>query len=630
MKIGVKLIVGFLVVTLLMGFVIGIFSITSINTIQKNNQIGKEITGHIDLLDRSLIQLLQLIETEKLDDYYSIKSSIENIIKEFDILHVKGKEYIHEFKGFETFEKDVEEFTKVSNGIIAVHKEKLVQNKEFIEKQALEKDLRYKMRSPLITLNDSELRGDIAFMEYYSKETIYQYKDQKHLDTWLESIERVKNRVEQLNLSQNQKNTLLQDIDLYKKIAQRIGEIVIEQKEVEANEILKVNRLRGIIDRLELGKKRIVSNIVLESESLVRNTIRALMVVSVIVTIIVIFIGFFISRSITKPIETLHHGTEHIEKGDLNFKVGTKAKDEIGQLGRSFDKMVLALKKYQKKLLESEEKRSKGLKKEVSKKTIELSHKVKDLNDTKTALINMMADLREAHKNLKELDKAKIDFMNIVSHELKTPLTAVSAHLDVLDGLRGNLTKQELSSLGAIKRNNNQLKMLIDNILEIARMESKRFELNKKKINLEKCIGNVTKELKILSDKKGIKLTTKIGRLPKIEADENRVKEILTNLISNAIKFTEKGSVIVEAKKQNNYVLVDVIDTGIGIPKDKMKNLFKKFYQVDSSLGRRYGGTGLGLSITKQLAKAHGGEMNVKSVPGKGSIFSFTLPIGGK
>nr|MCK4929770.1 HAMP domain-containing histidine kinase [Nanoarchaeota archaeon] len=254
----------------------------------------------------------------------------------------------------------------------------------------------------------------------------------------------------------------------------------------------------------------------------------------------------------------------------------------------------------------------------------------KDLNDTKTALINMMADLREAHKNLKELDKAKIDFMNIVSHELKTPLTAVSAHLDVLDGLRGNLTKQELSSLGAIKRNNNQLKMLIDNILEIARMESKRFELNKKKINLEKCIGNVTKELKILSDKKGIKLTTKIGRLPKIEADENRVKEILTNLISNAIKFTEKGSVIVEAKKQNNYVLVDVIDTGIGIPKDKMKNLFKKFYQVDSSLGRRYGGTGLGLSITKQLAKAHGGEMNVKSVPGKGSIFSFTLPIGGK
>ncbi len=250
----------------------------------------------------------------------------------------------------------------------------------------------------------------------------------------------------------------------------------------------------------------------------------------------------------------------------------------------------------------------------------------RDVTECKKAKETIKKQLEE----LRELDKAKTDFLNIISHELKTPLTAISAHLDVLDELKSNLTEQEIKSLEALERNSNQLKTLIGNILEISRMESKRFELNKTKINLNNCINNVIRELKIISDKKGLKLTTKAGKLPKIEADENRLKEILNNLIGNAIKFTEKGSVAVEAKKQNNHILVRVIDTGIGVPKDKMKNIFQKFYQVDSSLGRRYGGTGLGLSITKKMVEAHGGKTNVKSVLGKGSTFSFTLPIKGK
>jgi len=235
--------------------------------------------------------------------------------------------------------------------------------------------------------------------------------------------------------------------------------------------------------------------------------------------------------------------------------------------------------------------------------------------------------LKKTNEELKKLDKIKSNFLNIVSHEMKTPLTAINAHLGVLDDLKTNLNEQELLSLGAIKRNNYLLKTLIDNILELSRIESGNFELNLSNINLERIIMEVKSNLEILSEKKGLQLMINVGKLPEVFADEMRIREILNNLISNSIKFTDKGWIKVGAEKKDNHVVIRVIDTGIGIPKNKMNNLFQKFYQVDSSIGRRYGGTGLGLAITKQLIELQGGKINVKSVYGKGSTFSVLLPI---
>ncbi len=239
-------------------------------------------------------------------------------------------------------------------------------------------------------------------------------------------------------------------------------------------------------------------------------------------------------------------------------------------------------------------------------------------------------ELEKRNIELKELDKTKSQFLNMVSHELKTPLTAMSAHLAVLDDLKANLTKQELESLDAIRRNDNQLRILINNILEISRMESGKFELTKIDVDINTLLKNTKKELEILSNQKGIKLILKTTRLPIINADDTRIKEILNNLITNAIKFTEKGSITLKAEKENNFIKISVIDTGVGIPKDKIKNLFEKFYQVDAPISRIHGGTGLGLSITKQLIEAHGGTITVSSTEGKGSRFSFTLPIKSK
>ncbi|RLE42333.1 hypothetical protein DRJ16_04970, partial [Candidatus Woesearchaeota archaeon] len=248
-----------------------------------------------------------------------------------------------------------------------------------------------------------------------------------------------------------------------------------------------------------------------------------------------------------------------------------------------------------------------------------------------TAMLNIVDDLArlnrklaEANRELKQLDKAKSNFLNLVSHELKTPLTAIFAHLGVLEDIRNTSCA---SSLNAIKRNSRQLKNLIDNILEIARMEAGKFELVMSYFDLKSLIENVIKDISILSERKKLKLFAEVGDLPQIYSDQLRVKEILINLIGNAIKFTDKGHIKVKAKKEGKFIKIEVQDTGVGIPKDKIGDLFKKFYQVDSSLSRKYGGTGLGLSISKQLTEALGGSIGVTSQPGKGSLFYFTLPI---
>jgi len=346
--------------------------------------------------------------------------------------------------------------------------------------------------------------------------------------------------------------------------------------------------------------------------------------------ILSLLIALALSNHISKPIKNLTDIVEKIGSGKFESKIESDLRssgDEIGELATNINKMADYLKNYEKKLLESERGKGVLLKKEVDKKTKELNQKVKDLNNTKKAILNMMEDMSKANKELKELDKSKSEFLNIVSHELKTPLTALIAHLEVIEDMKSNLTKEELNSLEAIRRNSDNLKMLISNILEIARMESGKFELTKINLNLEKLIKESARELQILAKQKSLNIRTKIKKLPKIKADDTRLKEIMNNLITNAIKFTERGSITISAQKKGGFVEVKVADTGVGIPNNKIKNIFQKFYQVDTSISRRYGGTGLGLSITKKIIENHGGEIKVDSIKGKGTIFTFTLPI---
>jgi len=343
---------------------------------------------------------------------------------------------------------------------------------------------------------------------------------------------------------------------------------------------------------------------------IVSDTIRKIWLFTFGLVAVIVFVGLIFYLLLTKSLRD-EIGKKTSEIKSINVQLENIVKDRTKELIKKSKEL---------------ENLNLNLKKEVNLKTAELRKKVEDLKRTKTAVLNMMEDMQSANEELKTLDKTKTEFLNIVSHELKTPLTAMIAHLDVLDDLRSNLTKEEMHSLEAIRRNSNNLQMLIGNILEVARMESGKFELTRNRVNVKELVGNVVKKIDILSKQKNLELVTKIPKLPLVNVDVGRVDEILNNLISNAIKFTEKGSVTISAKNVGDFVEVSVSDSGVGIPEEKIKNLFRKFYQVDASISRRYGGTGLGLSITRQLVEAHGGKIIVKSGKGKGTTFTFTLP----
>lgn len=348
----------------------------------------------------------------------------------------------------------------------------------------------------------------------------------------------------------------------------------------------------------------------LAQKQYIKNNINEIWVSSIIIIILIISISislyYFFTKSLRKEIKSKTH-----ELKKLNSKLESIVKKRTQELNLKSKQL---------------EKLNINLKNEVDKKTIELKNKLSDIQNTKSAILNMMDDLSQANLELKKLDKAKSEFLNIVSHELKTPLTAILAHLEVLDDITINMSSDEKKSLEAIKRNSNNLKMLIGNILEVARMESGNFELTKTKTDLNKIIKDVFEEIQILANQKGLKLILNSDKSIKINIDDSRIKEVINNLLSNAIKFTEKGTITISIKDFNNHVSISVKDTGVGIPKEKMKNLFQRFFQVDASISRRYGGTGLGLSISKKIVEAHDGTINVNSIEGKGTEFTFSIP----
>jgi signal transduction histidine kinase/sensor domain CHASE-containing protein len=335
---------------------------------------------------------------------------------------------------------------------------------------------------------------------------------------------------------------------------------------------------------------------------------------------------FFFAKKLLKDtkaqLKDLRNSTEGIIKGDIHELNISKGEKEIRDLSISFNKMSKELISSRKSL----ELQKANLEVEVENKTKDLKEKIKEIQKTKEAILNMMDDINIANQELKLADKTKSEFLNMVSHELKTPLTAIIAHLGVLEDITRDLTAQESESLEAIKRNSLSLKTLISNILEISRIEAGKFELTKIPLELNKLIEDSIKNLEILAKQKSLVLNFENKGPLRVEADDSRLQEVINNLITNAIKFTDKGSINIWTEANKDTVRVYVRDTGIGIPLDKQKNLFQKFYQVDASISRRYGGTGLGLSITKKIIEAHGGTIDFKSKEGDGTTFFFEIP----
>jgi len=234
---------------------------------------------------------------------------------------------------------------------------------------------------------------------------------------------------------------------------------------------------------------------------------------------------------------------------------------------------------------------------------------------------------------LRELDRLKSSFLANMSHELRTPMNSILGFTDVmLEGIDGPLTENMGADLGLIQKNGQHLLHLINDVLDMAKIEAGMMNLNPVRFKIQDTLEEVVSIISTLASEKGLSLFVEANSDPEVEvfADSTRIRQVMINIVNNAIKFTEKGKIaICVAQQEDEKVLISVRDTGIGIPPDKLETIFKEFTQVDTSSTRKSGGTGLGLPISRRLIEMHGGRMWAEStgVPGEGSILYVELPL---
>jgi signal transduction histidine kinase len=244
----------------------------------------------------------------------------------------------------------------------------------------------------------------------------------------------------------------------------------------------------------------------------------------------------------------------------------------------------------------------------------------------------LFAEVKDKNAALERVNHLKSQFLATVTHELRTPLHSIISYGSLLlDGfVDGELTPEQEEHLQFIVQRAEDLKTLVNDMLDLSKIEADRLEVTVRPLALEACLRDVVSQLKPLADQKGLWLELKVDEgLPMALADSQRVGQVATNLVSNALKFTKQGGVTIACSLLDNYDMlrVAVHDTGIGISPAALGYIFEAFRQADGSTTRQFGGTGLGLTIARKLIELQGGEVAVESIVGQGSTFSFTLPI---
>ena len=309
----------------------------------------------------------------------------------------------------------------------------------------------------------------------------------------------------------------------------------------------------------------------------------------ILVLTIVVFSVIF-GEYISKPIVELTDGAREIESGNYKFKVDVTHRDEIGKLAATFNKMA--------------------------------------------AMINSkITELEQANEELTKMDKLKDEFLANTSHELKTPVHGILGLTEsLIDGTCGDLNSAAKQHLSMILHSSRRLAQLVNDIIDYSKLRNSDIILKKISIDLGSMTETILTMIKPRVENKNITMINDIkpGQFF-VLADEERLQQILLNLIGNSVKFTENGNIKISASLNAfRECLIEISDTGIGISPDKQGMVFDSFFQSDGSTGRKYGGTGLGLPITKDLIELHGGKIDFKSVHGEGTTFYFTLPSSEK
>ena len=384
---------------------------------------------------------------------------------------------------------------------------------------------------------------------------------------------------------------------------------------------------------------------------------------TIILTTILVLIGIIVlGTAMTRPIRLLNKGTEAIVKGDYGYRIDLKGRDELSVLAERFNYMAEILSNREKRLQQNKveleelnltlerkvDSRTKALREkqeEINYKYLEIESTNEELQASYMQLQTTAAELEEAQSKLQEnynilkamnqelqrANEVKNKFLSIMSHELRTPLTVINGYLSlVLDKNYGNPSKELRDLVTVVKEQGQNQLGLIEDLLDLTRIESGEYKLNKQAFVPDALISKAVENFRLEYEAKEIVVTVDTeNEMPTVHWDFHKMLQVFQNLLDNALKFTPAGGEIsLSAKSKSDFIELRIVDNGIGIPKDRLDQIFERFYQVDSSSTRRFGGSGLGLSIVREIVVAHHGKVFVESDEDKGTCFLILMPVG--
>ncbi len=315
------------------------------------------------------------------------------------------------------------------------------------------------------------------------------------------------------------------------------------------------------------------------------NALKTVVIAGTAAVIIVLVVSFFLSRNITRPLKEITEASLEISKGSFTKKLRFNGSDEIGTLSKTFNYMADTL---QKTLMELKDERDRSF----------------------------------------EMERMQREFVANASHELRTPLTSIRGYLEaMLDNLNNN-RETEMKFVIVAHKETLRLHRLANGLLDLAKLENGSIKVHKKEINISQTIQRITEKFKPLAEDHQIELRGNCPvAMPMVLGDEDLIEQIITNYITNAIRFTsEGGEIIISAELQAKEVHIHVRDTGVGIPEKELANVWKRFYKVNESRYQCKEGAGLGLALVRQMVEKLCGRAWATSILGQGSVFSFSLP----
>ena len=482
--------------------------------------------------------------------------------------------------------------------------------REFSQLQAANSEMADAVKAYILTGDEKWIdtydRSSIGFDK--ALEVLRFYEDDSEEVSIILEIESVSNRLkgtELLILAKAQSGEVDRAIELFdesyesyhSELARLASDLVVKES-------------RDVAAGIERGKSHLTS----------LKTGMVVLLCGLVLAVVVIssFLASLISRPLMKLVGTAHA----ISRGNLGARVPITSGDEIGRLGVAFNDMADHLQRSYS-----------NLEHQVTERTQELSVTNLELQIEISWRRRAEMKFAEARDAALEASRAKSEFLASMSHEIRTPMNTIMGMADLLAESR--LTSEQREYINAFRAAGDNLLTLINEILDLSKIEAGHLTLGSVNFDLRQLVKQTTEILDVVAHEKGVAALYRIGAdVPTaLVGDPGRLRQLLTNLLGNAVKFTQKGDVELDIRNdpgasEAGCLLFRVSDTGIGIPPEKLETIFDSFTQADSSTTREYGGTGLGLAIARRLVQLMGGRIWAESKPGAGSIFFFTAKLG--